>query len=110
PFTPIGGRCLESRRRNIARSTTADRRTSPPLHDQRLQRAAPLPLPENDAVADDGFVSFQRRIRRARTIADSALSASRSGPTGTSLPIARDHDERRREPRELDAARVASLG
>src|SRR2546426_5067442 len=80
------------------------------VHSEPLQRTSPVPLPRDDAVAADSFVSLQCWFCRARATAHPPLSLPRSTATATSLPDSRRDDGGRKEPLPLVTTRAASLG
>ena len=91
------------------RSRPPDRGAPALLHRERVQRAAPVPLPRDHALAADRLVSVQRRLSRPRAPADPPLPAPRPGPARAALPAARGDDGGRREPASLVAPGRASL-
>ena len=93
---------MELRDGNPCRSTAINRGSSAALYGERLYGAAPLPLPQHDAVAGDSFISVQCGLRRARASAYPTLPPSRSRSTTPSLPAASDHDGRFEQSREWD--------
>ena len=105
-----GGGGMAGGQGDARRPRPPDRGAPALLHRERLQRAAPVPLPRDHALAADRLVSVQRRLSRPRAPADPPLPAPRPGPARAALPPARGDDGGRRQPASTGRARTRITG